>query len=120
MNRQEELERKQARNRKEYDARKAKRLERQRELSRKWYWANREYCLAKSAADRQRRRDEATFTPKPTPPSIESIEASMPEVIRRNIKRYRKEFLKIPILERPPYDEYLRRLAKPLMITNNE
>ena len=111
MTRQEELERKQARNRKEYEARKEKRLERQREQSRKWYWKNREYYLAKSAATRKRLREEAKFMPKVFHKSIEAIEQELPYLLRQNVKRLRKSFLKIPILQRPPYDVYLKQLT---------
>ena len=108
MTRAEELSKKQERNRLEYQARKEKRLERQREQSRKWYWKNREYQLAKAAATRQRKREEASVAPKEPPPSIESLEAQLPYYLKQDIPGLRAEFLKIPISERPPYDEFLK------------
>lgn len=108
MTRAEELERKQERNRREYQSRKEKRLERQREQSRKWYWENREYQLAKAAATRKRLREQAIVTPKEPPPSIESLESQLPYYLKQDISRLRAEFLKIPILQRPPYDEFLK------------
>lgn len=108
MTRAEELERKQERNRLEYQARKEKRLERQREQSRKWYWKNREYQLAKAAATRKRLREQAIVTPRESSPSIDSLEAQLPYYLKQDIPGLRAEFLKIPITERPPYDEFLK------------
>lgn len=108
MTRAEELERKRERNRLEYQAGKEKRLERQREQSRKWYWANREYQLAKAAATRQRLREQAIVTPRESSPSIDSLEAQLPYCLKQDIPSLRAEFLKIPIMERPPYDEFLK------------
>ena len=108
MTRAEELAKKQERNRLEYQTRKEKRLERQREQSRKWYLKNREYQLAKAAATRKRLREQAIVTPRESPPSIESLEAQAPPIIQKNIGRIREDFLKIPILQRPPYDKYLQ------------
>lgn len=82
--------------------------ERQRENSHNWYMKNKEYALAKSAATRQRLREEALKSmPSVIKPSIESIERDLPVAMQKNIKRLRAEFLKIPILERPPYDVWI-------------
>ena len=43
MTRAEELEKKQERNRREYE----QRLDRKRKQSRQWYWQNRDYALAR-------------------------------------------------------------------------
>jgi len=99
------MERKQERNRREYE----RRLDRKREQSRQWYWQNRDYALAKAAATRQRKREEASIAPKEPPPSIESLEAQLPYYLKRDIQGLRAEFLRIPITERPPYDEFLKK-----------
>lgn len=104
MTRAEELAKKQNRNRLEYE----RRLDRKREQSRQWYWKNRDYALAKAAATRQRKREEASVAPKEPPPSIESLEAQLPYYLKQDIPGLRAEFLKIPITERPPYDKYLQ------------
>ena len=61
----------------------------------------------KAAEYRQRRRREAKVTKTP-PPSTDALEAQLPPALRANIRRLREEFLKIPILQRPPYDVYLK------------
>lgn len=104
MTRAEELAKKQERNRLEYE----RRLDRKREQSRQWYWKNRDYALAKAAATRQRKREEASVAHKEPPPSIESLEAQLPYYLKQDIPGLRAEFLKIPITERPPYDEFLK------------
>jgi hypothetical protein len=104
MTRAEELKRKQERNRQEYE----RRLDRKREQSRQWYWKNRDYALAKAAATRQRKREEASVASKEPPPSIESLEAQLPYYLKQDIPGLRDEFLKIPILQRPPYDVFLK------------
>ena len=104
MTRAEELQRKQARNRKEYEATKEKRRERYR----KWYWENHDFALAKAAATRNRLREKAVVSHKPIQPSIEALEETLPYQLRINKALLRKEFLKIPILERPTYDIYLK------------
>lgn len=103
MTRADELERKQERNRREYEARK----EDKKAQVKRWYDKNHEYALMRAAAYRQRRRREAKFTKTP-PPSTDALEAQLPPALRANIPRLRKEFLKIPILQRPPYDVYLK------------
>lgn len=103
MTRADELERKQERNRREYEARK----EDKKAQVKRWYDKNHEYALMRAAAYRQRRRREAKFTKTP-PPSTDALEAQLPPSLRANIPRLRKEFLKIPILQRPPYDVYLK------------
>lgn len=104
MTREEELERKQARNRKDYESRK----EYYKRKSKEWYWRNRDYALQKGAALRQRKREEAHFTPKIFHRSIESLEQDLPVKLRHNTTRLREDFLRIPILERPPYDVFLK------------
>lgn len=106
MNRKEEYEAKSARYRKDYE----KYKERMREKSRKWYWANREWALKKAAIGRQRRREESIAAKKLIhfQPSMEALEQDLPWKLRQNIPLLRKNFLKIPILERPPYDVYLK------------
>jgi hypothetical protein len=106
MTRAEELKLKEAKYRKDYE----KYKERQREKSRRWYWENRDWALKKAAIGRQRRRDKAMANakPKPVTPSIESIEQSLPFAMRSNTERLREAFLNIPILQRPPYDVYLK------------
>ena len=39
------------------------------------------------------------------------LESSLPNSMKVRLKRIREAFLKIPILERPPYDEYLQNLT---------
>ena len=39
------------------------------------------------------------------------LEGSLPNSMKVRLKRIREAFLKIPILERPPYDEYLQNLT---------
>lgn len=104
MTRADELEKKKERNRREYE----RRLDRKREQSRQWYWQNRDYALAKAAATRQRKREETIVATKEPPPSIESLEAQLPYYLKQDIPGLRAEFLKIPITERPPYDEVLK------------
>lgn len=103
MTRAEELAKKQERNRREYEARRDAMINKSKE----WYYNNHEYALMKAAEYRQRRRREAKFTKTP-PPSTDALEAQLPPSLRANIPRLRKEFLKIPILQRPPYDVYLK------------
>lgn len=104
MTREEELELKQARNRKDYE----KRGEYYRQKAKEWYRNNREYALQKGAALRQRKREEAHHMPKVFHRSIESKEQDLPWPLRNNTARLRDEFLRIPILQRPPYDVYLK------------
>ena len=103
MTRAEELAKKQERNRREYEAR----LDAKIIKSKEWYDKNHEYALMKAAEYRQRRRREAKVTKTP-PPSTDALEAQLPPALRSNIRRLREEFLKIPILQRPPYDKFLR------------
>ena len=78
------------------------------EKSRRYYRENRDVILVKQALHRQRKRDGATFT-APTPsPSIDALEEQMPYAMKANRKGLRKEFLKIPITQRPPYDVWLK------------
>ena len=87
------------------------RLARQRQQSKEWYWKNREYARAKAAATYRRLQQDAAVAPKTTKHSIESIEQALPDLLKRSISRLRKNFLKIPILQRPPYDAYLKQLT---------
>ena len=103
MTRAEELAKKQERNRREYEARRDAKIIKSKE----WYGKNHEYALMKAAEYRQRRRREAKVTKTP-PPSTDALEAQLPPALRSNIRRLREEFLKIPILQRPPYDKFLR------------
>ena len=104
MTREEELKLKQARNRKDYE----NRGEYYRQKAKEWYRKNREYALQKGAALRQRKREEAHQMPKVFHRSIESKEQDLPALLRNNTARLREEFLRIPILQRPPYDVYLK------------
>ena len=104
MTREEELELKQERNRKDYE----RRGEYYRQKAKEWYRKNREYALQKGAALRQRKREEAHHMPKVFNRSIESKEQDLPLPLRNNTARLREEFLRIPILQRPPYDVYLK------------
>lgn len=104
MTRAEELREKQLRNIKAYEARK----EKQREKARKWYWDNREYALMKAAANRQRDKERHPIKVQPIKPSMESLEEQLPFRLRIMKGKLRKEFLKIPILERPTYDVFLK------------
>ena len=76
--------------------------------SKAYYWDNREFILAKAAIARERKRKHATQMPKVFHRSIESKEQDLPWPLRNNTARLREEFLKIPILQRPPYDVYLK------------
>lgn len=76
--------------------------------SKAYYRENREFILAKAAIARQRKRKHATQMPKVFHRSIESKEQDLPWPLRNNTARLREEFLKIPILQRPPYDVYLK------------
>lgn len=76
--------------------------------SKAYYWDNREFILAKAAIARERKRKHATQMPKAFNSSIASKEEDLPWPLRNNITRLREEFLKIPILQRPPYDVYLK------------
>lgn len=105
MTRAEEYEAKSARYRKDY----GKYKERQREKSKEWYWANRDYALKKAEATRKRLRENSKVIQKPLPPSIDSLEEALPYELRMNTALLRVEFLRIPILQRPPYDIYLRQ-----------
>lgn len=78
MTRAEELKRKQERNRQEYE----------RRLDRK--------------------REQSSVASKEPPPSIESLETQLPYYLKQDIPGLRAEFLKIPILQRPPYDVFLK------------
>ena len=104
MTRAEEYEAKSARNRRDYE----KYKERMRAKAKEWYWKNRDYALQKAAANRQRNRECSKVKPRHMEPSIDSIEERLPFAIKRDIKQLRKAFLKIPILQRPPYDVYLK------------
>ena len=104
MTRAEEYEAKSARYRKDYD----KYKERMRAKAKEWYWKNRDYALQKGAANRQRNRECSKTKPRHMEPSIDSIEERLPFAIKRDINQLRKAFLKIPILQRPPYDVYLK------------
>ena len=103
MTRAEELERKQERNRREYEARRDAKINKSKE----WYDNNHEYALMRAAEYRQRRRREAKVTKTP-PPSTDALEAQLPPALRANIRQMREDFLKIHISERPPYDVYLK------------
>ena len=104
MTRAEEYEAKSAMNRRDYE----KYKERMRAKAKEWYWKNRDYALQKAAANRQRNRECSKFKPRHMEPSIDSIEERLPFAIKRDINQLRKAFLKIPILQRPPYDVYLK------------
>lgn len=103
------MTRKQQLDHERYVANRDERLARQRERSKEWYWKNHDYALAKRAATYQRLKEEAAVAPKPTKPSIESIEGALPYQLKNIIPHLRAEFLKIPILERPPYDVWLKQ-----------
>lgn len=103
MTRAEELAKKQDRNRREYEARRDAKINKSKE----WYDNNHEYALMRAAEYRQRRRRDAKITKTP-PPSTDALEAQLPPTLRANIRQLREEFLKIPILQRPPYDVYLK------------
>lgn len=104
MTRAEEYEAKSARNRRDYE----KYKERMRAKAKEWYWKNRDYALQKAAANRQRNRECSKTKPRHMEPSIDSIEERLPFALKRDINQFRKAFLKIPILQRPPYDVYLK------------
>lgn len=104
MTRAEEYEAKSARNRRDYE----KYKERMRAKAKEWYWKNRDYALQKAAANRQRNRECSKTKPRHMEPSIDSIEERLPFALKRDINQLRKAFLKIPILQRPPYDVYLK------------
>lgn len=104
MTRAEEYEAKSARNRRDYE----KYKERMRAKAKEWYWKNRDYALQKGAANRQRNRERSKTKPRHMEPSIDSIEERLPFALKRDINQLRKAFLKIPILQRPPYDVYLK------------
>lgn len=76
--------------------------------SKAYYMENREFILAKAAIARSRKRKYANQMPKTFQRSIESKEQDLPWLLRNNTARLREEFLRIPILQRPPYDVYLK------------
>ena len=116
MTRADEAELKKERNRKMYAAHK----EQYKARARKWYWDNREHALQKAALYREKLRRNAKFTAE-AKPSIDAIEANLPRGLREKIPTLRSQFLNIPILQRPPYDEYLRdKTIEYLKSTNNE
>ena len=104
MTREEEQGRKSARYRNDYE----KHKEEKRARSKAYYWENRDFILEKAAIYRKRKRKEANMMPKRFHRSIESKEQDLPWLLRQNIPRLREAFLKIPILQRPPYDVYLK------------
>ena len=76
--------------------------------SKAYYWENREFILAKAAIARSRKRKYANQMPKAFNSSIASKEQDLPWPLRNNTARLREEFLRIPILQRPPYDVFLK------------
>ena len=103
MTRSEELQRKQERNRREYEARREMKILKAKE----YYDINKDYRRIKDAEYRHRRRREAKVTKTP-PPSTDALEAQLPPALRMNIRTLRAEFLSIHISKRPPYDKFLR------------
>jgi hypothetical protein len=99
MNRQEDIER---------WLRHERRTAKARERAKQYYWKHRESMLQKTAAYRQRKREGHIRTVQ-LPPSIESLEAALPFSMRIKVSRLRAEFKKLPILQRPPYDEWLKQ-----------
>ena len=82
--------------------------ERYKSKSKAYYWENRDFILAKAAIARKRKRKQALLMPKRFKRSIDAIEQDLPALLRNNIPRLREAFLRIPILQRPPYDVYLK------------
>jgi len=76
--------------------------------SKAYYRENREFILAKAAIARKRKRKYANQMPKVFQRSVESKEQDLPWPLRNNITRLCEEFLRIPILQRPPYDVFLK------------
>ena len=101
----EELERKRERNRQEYLKNRDKRMEQ----SRKWYSMHKDYFYEKTRRYRERKRNETLAASSAIRPSIESQEAVLPYELRRDTERLRREFLKIPIQDRPTYDVFIRQ-----------
>lgn len=99
MNRQEDIDR---------WLRQERRSAKARERAKQYYWKHRDAMLQKTAAYRQRKREGHVRTVQ-LPPSVESIEAALPFFMRTKISCLRSEFKKLPILQRPPYDEWLKK-----------
>ena len=79
-----------------------------KQKSKEYYKENRDFILAKASIQRQRKRKQAALMPKVFHRSIESKEQDLPWPLRNNTARLREEFLRIPILQRPPYDVFLK------------
>lgn len=92
-----------AANRKDYLRRRDKMLAYQRQYAKD----NREHI---NAMQRERRRRKAigVIKEKYVRPSTDAFEESLPLALRMMKSRLRDEYLRIPIIERPVYDYFLR------------
>lgn len=111
MTREEDREIAKAINRMNYLRRREKKLKYSSEYAKR----NKDY-INYMQRERRKRRNEAKAEIY-IPPSIDSIEEKLPYILRKNKVELRREFLSIPILQRPTYDYFLRCKEIELLIS---